>query len=167
MSKVFVDISVSLDGFIAGPNGGPHNPLGDGGDRLHQWMYDVETWRERQSLTGGQINPSSPTMPENPGSGKEERPSRSSPMASKAPLSKSSRTQQGHQDCRRREHLQAVLRSWTDRRTADPSGPHTARRWSPIVRAHRPGARRTGKHASYRLPQGHTPQIPRRKGGLR
>jgi dihydrofolate reductase len=56
LTKVFVDISMSLDGFIAGPNGGPQNPLGDGGSRLHQWMYDVESWRERQSLTGGQIN---------------------------------------------------------------------------------------------------------------
>jgi dihydrofolate reductase len=56
MSKVFVDISMSLDGFIAGPNGGPQNPLGDEGHRIHQWMYDVESWRERQSLTGGQIN---------------------------------------------------------------------------------------------------------------
>jgi dihydrofolate reductase len=56
MSKVFVDISMSLDGFIAGPNAAPQNPLGDGGHRLHQWMYDVESWRERQSLTGGQIN---------------------------------------------------------------------------------------------------------------
>ena len=31
MSKVIVDRGMSLDGFIAGPNGGPHNPLGDGG----------------------------------------------------------------------------------------------------------------------------------------
>jgi dihydrofolate reductase len=56
MSQVFVDISMSLDGFIAGPNGGPQNPLGDGGSRLHQWMYDVESWRQRQSFTGGQTN---------------------------------------------------------------------------------------------------------------
>ena len=56
MSQVVVDMSMSLDGFIAGPNGGPQNPLGDGGSRLHQWMYDIESWRQRQSLTGGQIN---------------------------------------------------------------------------------------------------------------
>jgi dihydrofolate reductase len=56
MSKVFVEISMSLDGFIAGPNAAPQNPLGDGGSRLHQWMYDVESWRERQSLAGGQVN---------------------------------------------------------------------------------------------------------------
>ncbi len=34
MSKVFFDVGVSLDGSIAGPNRGPNNPLGDGGDAL-------------------------------------------------------------------------------------------------------------------------------------
>ena len=34
MSKLVVDISMSLDGFIAGPNAAPENPLGDGGLRL-------------------------------------------------------------------------------------------------------------------------------------
>jgi hypothetical protein len=32
MGKVIVDLSMSLDGYIAGPNDGPGNPLGDGGD---------------------------------------------------------------------------------------------------------------------------------------
>ena len=56
MSKVTVDMGMSLDGFIAGPNSGPQNALGDGGHRIHQWVYDVESWRERQSLAGGQTN---------------------------------------------------------------------------------------------------------------
>ncbi len=56
MSKVIVDMGMSLDGFIAGPNGGPQNALGDGGYRLHQWVFDLESWRERQSLAGGQAN---------------------------------------------------------------------------------------------------------------
>jgi dihydrofolate reductase len=56
MNKVIVDMGMSLDGFIAGPNAGPHNALGDGGHRIHRWLYDVESWRERQSLAGGQIN---------------------------------------------------------------------------------------------------------------
>jgi dihydrofolate reductase len=38
MSKVIVDLSMSLDGYIAGPNDGPGNPLGDGGDALFEWM---------------------------------------------------------------------------------------------------------------------------------
>ena len=56
MGKVHVDMSKSLDGFVAGPNAGPHNAIGDGGHRIQQWMYDVESWRERQSLQGGQAN---------------------------------------------------------------------------------------------------------------
>jgi dihydrofolate reductase len=56
MNKVTVDIGMSLDGFIAGPNAGPQNALGDGGHRIHQWVYDLEAWRERQSLRGGQTN---------------------------------------------------------------------------------------------------------------
>ena len=38
MGSVIVGLSVSLDGFVAGPNDGPANPLGDGGDRLFRWM---------------------------------------------------------------------------------------------------------------------------------
>ena len=45
-----------MDGFIAGPNAGPHNALGDGGMRIHRWAYDLEAWRERQSLAGGRTN---------------------------------------------------------------------------------------------------------------
>jgi dihydrofolate reductase len=37
MSATVLYMSVSLDGFIAGPNEGPDNPTGDGGYRLHSW----------------------------------------------------------------------------------------------------------------------------------
>jgi dihydrofolate reductase len=37
MGLVVVDLSISVDGFIAGPNDGPSNPLGDGGTRLFDW----------------------------------------------------------------------------------------------------------------------------------
>jgi dihydrofolate reductase len=56
MGKVHADMSMSLDGFVAGPNAGPHNALGDGGHRIQQWLYDLESWRERQSREGGQTN---------------------------------------------------------------------------------------------------------------
>jgi dihydrofolate reductase len=56
MSSVTIDVGMSLDGFIAGPNAGPQNALGDGGHRIHRWVYDLEAWRERQSLRGGQAN---------------------------------------------------------------------------------------------------------------
>lgn len=37
MGKVSIGLSMSLDGFIAGPNDGPGSPLGDGGERLFAW----------------------------------------------------------------------------------------------------------------------------------
>lgn len=53
MGKVFVDVGMSLDGFIAGPNGGPGNPLGDGGMRIHQWAHRLAAFRARLGMTGG------------------------------------------------------------------------------------------------------------------
>jgi dihydrofolate reductase len=57
MGKVFVDVGMSLDGFIAGPNGRPGNPLGDGGTRIHQWLYPLATFHERMGGTGGKTGP--------------------------------------------------------------------------------------------------------------
>lgn len=39
MSSTVLYMSMSLDGFITGPNEGPDNALGDGGDRLHEWVF--------------------------------------------------------------------------------------------------------------------------------
>jgi dihydrofolate reductase len=64
MGKVISDISVSLDGFIAGPNDGAENPLGDGGERLHEWVFDLASWRERHGLAGGQTNRDSEVVDE-------------------------------------------------------------------------------------------------------
>jgi dihydrofolate reductase len=54
MSKVFVDVGMSLDGFIAGPNGGAKNPLGDSGLKIHQWIFNVKSFREHLSMPGGE-----------------------------------------------------------------------------------------------------------------
>jgi dihydrofolate reductase len=43
MSKVVFSNTVSLDGFVAGPNDGPENGLGDGGDRLFTWYFSGDT----------------------------------------------------------------------------------------------------------------------------
>ncbi len=56
MGKVTSDMSMSLNGFIAGPNDGVERPLGDGGERLHQWVYGLASWRERHGLTGGKTD---------------------------------------------------------------------------------------------------------------
>jgi dihydrofolate reductase len=39
MTKVVATITISLDGFITGPNDGPRRGLGDGGERLHYWVF--------------------------------------------------------------------------------------------------------------------------------
>jgi dihydrofolate reductase len=56
VGKVTVDMSMSLDGFIAGPNDSVERPLGEGGERLHEWIYDLASWRERHGLEGGKID---------------------------------------------------------------------------------------------------------------
>lgn len=56
MGKVTADMNVSLDGFIAGPGARPGNPLGDTGARVHDWMKDTSSWRERAGLPGGDSN---------------------------------------------------------------------------------------------------------------
>lgn len=40
MGKVTCDIGISVDGFVAGPNQRREEPLGDGGERLHRWMFE-------------------------------------------------------------------------------------------------------------------------------
>ncbi|MBA3384657.1 MAG: dihydrofolate reductase family protein [Actinobacteria bacterium] len=56
MGNVTADISVSLDGFIAGPGDGVDNPLGDAGERLHEWVFGLATFRERHGMPGGETN---------------------------------------------------------------------------------------------------------------
>jgi dihydrofolate reductase len=43
MGKVIFNMSMSLDGFVAGPNDGPENPLGDGGEWLFAWYGSGDT----------------------------------------------------------------------------------------------------------------------------
>lgn len=57
MRKVTLDMSMSLDGFIAGPNDSVESPLGAGGERLHQWVFGLASWRQRHGLPGGETNP--------------------------------------------------------------------------------------------------------------
>lgn len=56
MAKLILDISMSLDGFIAGPNQTLDEPLGTGGDRLHEWAFAAQSWRESHGLAGGEAN---------------------------------------------------------------------------------------------------------------
>jgi dihydrofolate reductase len=54
VSKVSVDISISLDGFVAGPNPTLEEPLGEGGESLHEWVVATRPWRESHGLSGGE-----------------------------------------------------------------------------------------------------------------
>ncbi len=56
MNQVTAQISVSLDGFVAGPNQSLENPLGENGMRLHQWVFATESWRREHGLEGGSAN---------------------------------------------------------------------------------------------------------------
>src|ERR1700687_105042 len=53
MSKVTSHISISLDGFVAGPNQSLENPIGEGGMRLHEWVFPTSSWRRQQGEDGG------------------------------------------------------------------------------------------------------------------
>jgi dihydrofolate reductase len=49
-----LEITMSLDGFIAGPNPSLAEPLGKGGEQLHEWVVRLASWREQHGLEGGE-----------------------------------------------------------------------------------------------------------------
>lgn len=58
MAKLRFKISMSLDGFVAGPGQSVDNPLGIGGMRLHEWVFPLTIWRALHGLPGGEVNES-------------------------------------------------------------------------------------------------------------
>src|SRR5215210_9125977 len=56
MAKLTLDISMSLDGFIAGPNQTLDEPLGRGGEQLHEWGIGTKAFRQAHGLSGGEEN---------------------------------------------------------------------------------------------------------------
>jgi len=62
MAKLRFHISMSLDGFIAGPNQSKENPLGEGGEQLHDWVVALEAWRKQHGYEGGEVNASTPVV---------------------------------------------------------------------------------------------------------
>jgi dihydrofolate reductase len=55
---------MSLDGFIAGPDQSVDNPLGIGGERLHEWVFPLAAWRAPHGLPGGEVNESTAVVEE-------------------------------------------------------------------------------------------------------
>ncbi|HWM64476.1 MAG TPA: dihydrofolate reductase family protein [Solirubrobacterales bacterium] len=64
MSKLRFQISVSLDGFVAGPNPSEEHPLGEGGEQLHEWALKLEAWRRSHGREGGETNASTEVFEE-------------------------------------------------------------------------------------------------------
>jgi dihydrofolate reductase len=64
MTKLRFKIAMSLDGYTAGPNQSKKNPLGVGGDRLHDWVIRLAAWRVAHGLEGGEVNQSTPVVEE-------------------------------------------------------------------------------------------------------
>jgi dihydrofolate reductase len=56
MTKLRLDISMSLDGYVAGPDASLQDPLGIGGMRLHEWVFPLKSFREHHGQTGGEVN---------------------------------------------------------------------------------------------------------------
>jgi dihydrofolate reductase len=58
VSKLRLKISMSLDGFVAGPSQSIDNPLGIGGMRLHEWAFALAIFRKEHEMEGGEVNES-------------------------------------------------------------------------------------------------------------
>ena len=58
-------LSISLDGFAAGPNPSEEQPLGEGGEHLHDWVFELAAWRRPHGREGGVVNESSAVVERN------------------------------------------------------------------------------------------------------
>jgi dihydrofolate reductase len=54
MTQVILDITMSLDGYVAGPNATLEQPLGERGVELHEWIFPLRSWRARHGAEGGE-----------------------------------------------------------------------------------------------------------------
>lgn len=64
MPKLRLTISMSLDGYVAGPDQSAQEPLGKGGEALHEWLFPLKAWRAPHGLEGGETNPSNAIVEE-------------------------------------------------------------------------------------------------------
>jgi dihydrofolate reductase len=60
MSKLRLNITMSIDGFVSGPEQSEDNPLGVGGEELHNWLTELEAFQETHGGEGGKVNASTP-----------------------------------------------------------------------------------------------------------
>lgn len=64
MGRVKAQLSVSLDGYMAGPNQSEENPLGEGGMALHEWVFKLASWQQAHGREEGEgdENPSNAVL---------------------------------------------------------------------------------------------------------
>lgn len=62
MSALRLTISMSLDGFVAGPDQSRDDPLGVGGEQLHRWAFPLAAWRAHHGMEGGEVTASTPVV---------------------------------------------------------------------------------------------------------
>jgi len=64
MARLRFTITMSVDGYVAGPNQSVENPLGEGGEDLHGWALALRSWREPHGMEGGETGPDDDVMAE-------------------------------------------------------------------------------------------------------
>jgi dihydrofolate reductase len=72
MSEIKAHMSISVDGYVAGPNQSEDDPIGEGGMQVHEWMFQLKSWREEHGEEGGNTGDSDKIvdeMNENVGAG--------------------------------------------------------------------------------------------------
>jgi dihydrofolate reductase len=62
MARLRYTVSMSLDGFVAGPEQSREHPLGVRGELLHHWMRELAIWRAQAGLAGGVVNASTEVL---------------------------------------------------------------------------------------------------------
>ena len=69
MPQLRLNISASLDGYVAGPRPTLEEPLGAGGELLHEWLFRLAAFREAHGMEGGEVNEDTAVFEESLGAG--------------------------------------------------------------------------------------------------
>lgn len=64
MSRLRLNITMTLDGYVAGPNQSVENPLGKGAEHLHDWLFKLKSFREMHGEHGGEAGPNDDVLRE-------------------------------------------------------------------------------------------------------
>ena len=76
MTRVICDITMSVNGYVAGPDRTLEQPLGRGGEQLHEWIVATKAFRETHGMDGGEDNADSRRLEEHVSSRRASGPRR-------------------------------------------------------------------------------------------